>query len=136
MGSPAAASLPASSPVPSFRARVLERLRLWFERRRWIGELRGACALSRFEALLEDAALSRADVGALIEAPADAGRQFEALAAALGVDVSRFHPQVLREAVRVCVRCQHRGPCKRRLRAGGAIEGEGWRCPNAALFER
>jgi uncharacterized protein YjiS (DUF1127 family) len=115
-------------------ARVGERLRLWWERRRWIGEMRDASALGRFGDVLKDTGISRADLGEMIEAPADAGRQFEALAEVEGVDVRQFPPEVLHEAIRVCIRCAYRGPCKRWLATGVWAYGEEARCPNTALL--
>ncbi len=81
MTSPAGTDAPSPSPTP-LSARLAGRLRLWFERRRWLGELADAGELDRFDEVIKDAGMSRADLGEMIDAPADAGLQFEALAEA------------------------------------------------------
>ena len=134
MTSPAGTDGSAPTIQRGLPARVIARVRLWYERRRSSGELRHASALGRFDDALADAGMSRADLGEMMAGPADAGRQFEALAEAEGVDLSRLRPEALREAVRVCVRCPYRTPCKRWLNAGIWAYGEEPRCPNAALL--
>ncbi len=136
MTSPTGTDVSAPSPPPSLSARFAERLRLWFERRRWLGEMANASALGRFDEVIKDAGMSRADLDVMIDAPSDAGRQFEALAEAEGIDLQELDPEVLREAIAVCVRCQYRAPCKRWLRTGIWTYGKEPRCPNAALLLR
>jgi hypothetical protein len=69
-------------------------------------------------------------------APADAGGQFEIMAAAAQADLRRRRPEVLREAMWVCARCASRVPCKRWLRTGTWNYSGDPRCPNAALLHR
>lgn len=133
MTSPAAIAVDAP-PARGFAARLAERLRLWRQRRRWIDEMAGAAALGRLDDTLNDVGITRAELDLLIEAPADAGRQFEVLAEAARVDVHHLDPGVLREAMWVCTRCETRAPCKRWMRTGVWRDGADMRCPNAALF--
>jgi len=122
-------------PAHGFVAGLAERFRYWRERRRWIGEMANAASLDRVEAVLEDLGLTRSELDFLMNGPADAGRQIEALAEAAGVDLARLDAAALREAMWTCTRCATREACKRWLR------GEGWqadgdsRCPNAALLK-
>ena len=125
-----------SSPQPphSLAARIAERWRLWRQRRRWISELQQVAALGRLDDLLGDIGISHADLDQLIDRPADAGRQFEQLAAMEQVDLRQFPPEVLREAEWACLRCECRAPCKRWLRTGAWEHDGDSRCPNAALL--
>jgi hypothetical protein len=75
--------------------------------------------------------MTRGELDFMIKGPADAGRQFEALAAATQVDVHRLSPEVLRQATWACMRCACRAPCKRWLRSGVWEYGGDSRCPNA-----
>ncbi len=123
-------------PAHGAAARLAERWRLWRERRRWIGEMRDAAALGRLEGLLHDIGITHAELDFLIDGPADAGRQFEQLAAAEHVDLSGLAPEVLRDAMWKCIRCSCREPCKRWLESGiWDYEGDP-RCPNAALLRQ
>lgn len=123
-------------PVPPLHlaARIVERFRLWRERRRWVREMTAAATLSRLDDLLNDVELTRAELDRLIEGPPDAGRQLEALAGMEQIDLHSLDAAVLREATWTCARCQSRAACKRWLR-DGVWRGDGdTRCPNAALL--
>ena len=130
----AAIAVTAPPPSCSLTARLTERLRLWRQRRRWIGEMAGAAQLGRLDDMLNDVALTRAELDVLIDAPADAGAQFETFAEMAQVDLHSLDPAVLREAHWVCTRCESRRPCKRWLRTGVWRDSADMRCPNAALF--
>jgi uncharacterized protein YjiS (DUF1127 family) len=134
IGPATVAPLSAPLPAPGFTARLTERLRLWRERRRWIGEMADAASLGRLDDTLNDVGITRAELGVLIEGPPDAGRQFETLAEMAQIDLHRLDPAVLREAMWVCSRCATRVPCKRWLSTGVWRDGTDMRCPNAALF--
>jgi uncharacterized protein YjiS (DUF1127 family) len=134
MTSPAEIAVAAPPPARGFAARLTERLRGWRERRRWIGEMADAAALGRPGEVLNDVGITRAELGALTDGPADAGRQFETLAEMAQIDLHQFGPAVLREAMWVCARCASRAPCQRWLRTGVWRDGADMRCPNAALL--
>jgi uncharacterized protein YjiS (DUF1127 family) len=134
MTDPAAIAVAAPLPSRNLTARFTERLRLWRQRRRWMSEMADAAQLGRLDDTLNDVGITRAELGALIEAPADAGRQFETLAEMAQIDLRRLSPAVLREALWVCTRCESRAPCQRWLRTGVWRDGADMRCPNAALF--
>ncbi|MGE0258950.1 MAG: DUF6455 family protein [Alphaproteobacteria bacterium] len=125
-------------PVPPnhFIARCAERFRGWRRKRRFIGEMRKAAALGRLDAVLADLGLSRAELDELITAPADAGREFEIMARMEGLDPDRLRPEVLRDAMRKCTRCEGRDACKHWLRTGVWRHDGDPRCPNAGLFRR
>jgi hypothetical protein len=124
----------ASRPMHGALARFAERWRLWRERRRWVGEIADAAALGRLDGMLDDLAVTRADLNVLMKGPADAGRQFVTLAEARHVDLCRIPPEALREASWKCIRCEIRAPCKRWLRTGTWDYDGDPRCPNAALL--
>ena|ERR1051326_8602578 len=134
--------MPSSFPIaPSndvapqrFRDGPAERFRSWRERRRWATELAAAAALGRLDSLLEDIAITRSELDALANGPADAGRQFEQWAAATHADLHQLDVAALREAFWVCARCACREPCKRWLRGQGWDANGDQRCPNAALL--
>ena len=130
------AAIAVATPLPSrsLTARLTERWRGWRQRRRWIGEMAAAAQFGRLDDMLDDVALTRAELGVLIDAPADAGAQFETFAEMAQVDLHSLDPAVLREAHWVCTRCESRTPCKRWLRTGVWRDGADMRCPNAALF--
>jgi uncharacterized protein YjiS (DUF1127 family) len=134
MTSPAAIAVAAPQPARGLALRVAERLRLWRERRRWIGELAGAASLGRLDDTLNDVGITRAELGVLSEAPVDAGRQFETFAEMARIDLRHLDPAVLREAMWVCTRCETRAACRRWLNVGVWRGGGDSRCPNAALF--
>jgi uncharacterized protein YjiS (DUF1127 family) len=134
MMGPAEIAVAAPLPARGFAARLTERLRLWRERHRWIGEMTNAATLGRLDDLLNDVAVTRAELGVLIEAPADAGRQFETLAEMARIDLRHLSPAVLRDATWVCTLCECREPCKRWLHTGVWQHAGDPRCPNAALF--
>ena len=136
MTDPATTALPPIESPRGVAARFIERFRWWRQRRRWIGEMADAAALGRPGEMLDDVGITRAELGFLIKAPADAGRQFETLAAAEEADLRRLRPEVLREAMWVCARCASRVPCKRWLRTGIWNYSGDPRCPNAALLHR
>ena len=131
---PAAMTPPTPPLGRGLPARIVERLRLWHERRRCISEMANAAALGRLDDLLDDAGMTRADLTVLMDGPSDAGRQFEVFAKMEGVDVRRLPAGVLREAIRVCARCDRRAPCKRWLRTGVWRDQRDSRSPNAALL--
>jgi uncharacterized protein YjiS (DUF1127 family) len=134
----AVASLVARPVLPArgFLVALAQRYRLWRQRRRWIAEMADATALGHLDDILNDAAISRADLRFLIEAPVDAGRQIDAMAHTGGVDLAVLPPDTRREAEWVCARCVCRGPCKHWLRTGEWQDGDDTRCPNAALFRQ
>jgi uncharacterized protein YjiS (DUF1127 family) len=134
MTSLAAISVTAPQPARGLAARLAERLRLWRQRRRWIGEMASAAALGGLDDTLNDVGITRAELGVMIEAPADAGRQFETFAEMARIDLHHLDPAVLREAMWVCTSCECREPCKRWLRTGVWKASGDQRCPNAALF--
>ncbi len=119
---------------PGLAARLVERFRLWRQRRRWLAEMANAGAFGRLDDILHDVGMTHAELGVLIDAPADAGRQLETLAEKAQIDLHHLSPEVLREAMWVCSRCECRVPCKRWLRTGIWRGGSDMRCPNAALF--
>lgn len=121
-------------PARGLAARVVEHVRLWRERRRWIGEMANAAAFGRLDAVLGDVGLNRTELNYLMDAPVDAGRQFEAFARMEGVDVTQLPPGTLREATRTCAHCRCRTACKRWLRTGVWQHDGDSRCPNAALL--
>ena len=123
-------------PVPPLHlaARLGERLRLWRERRRWVREIEAAATLSRFDDVLNDVELTRAELERLVDGPPDAGRQLETLAQMARVDLHGIDAATLREASWKCTRCTSRAACKGWLR-DGVWRGDGdTRCPNAALL--
>jgi uncharacterized protein YjiS (DUF1127 family) len=132
----AATALSPALPSRGVAARLGERFRRWRQRRRWIGEMTNAAAFGRLDETLNDVGLTRAELGFLIKAPANAGRQFETLAAAEQVDLRQLRPEVLREAMWTCARCECRAPCERWLRTGVWKYSGDPRCPNAALLHR
>ncbi len=134
MMNPAEFAVAAPLPTHGFAARVAERLRLWRERRRWIGEMANAASLGSLDDTLHDVGMTRAELGTLIAAPPDAGRQFETLAEMARIDLHHLDSAVLREAMWVCSRCECRTPCKRWLATGIWRGGDDTRCPNAALL--
>lgn len=117
-------------------ARVAEYWRLWRQRRRWLAEMRNAAALGRLDEVLGDVGITRADLDYLAAAPADAGRQFEELAAIEHGDLRMLAPRVRREAGWTCLRCGSRAACKRWLHSGVWQRDGDPRCPNAALLRR
>lgn len=131
---PAEIAVAAPLPARGFAARLTERLRLWRRQRRWISEMASVAALGRLDDTLNDVGITRAELDALIDGPADAGGQFETLAEAARIDLHRLDPAVLREAMWVCARCASRTPCRRWLRTGVWRDGSDMRCPNAALL--
>ncbi len=130
------ATIEVEPPLPArgLTARLAERLRLWRQHRRWIGDMANVAALGSLDDTLNDVGMTRAELDALIEASADAGTQFEALAGMARVDLHKLDPAVLREATWVCRRCETRTACKRWLRTGVWRSGADMRCPNAAIF--
>ena len=125
-----------SPPIagPGLTARIAEYWRLWRQHRRWVGEIADAAALGRLDGMLNDLAMTRAELDLLIAAPADAGRQLEQMAEAEQADLHALSPDTLREASWTCIRCEKRAPCRRWLRTG-VWDGRGDpRCPNAALL--
>lgn len=134
MTGPASTALSESLPLHGFAARVTERFRLWRQRRRWMGEMANAAALGRFDDILNDVGITRAELGVMIDAPADAGMQFETFADAAQIDLRHRSPAVLREAMWVCTFCECAEPCKHWLRTGVWRDGADMRCPNAALY--
>ncbi len=114
------AEIAVATPLPArgFAARLTERLRDWRQRRRWISEMADAATLGRLDDTLKDVGITGAELGMLIEAPADAGTQFEILSKATRIDLHDFGPAVLREAMWVCTRCASRAPCQHWLRTG------------------
>ena len=133
-----AADIAISSPLlsPHLGGRIAARYRLWRERRRWVGEMANVAALGRLNDVLNDVGLTRAELGVMVEGPADAGRQFETLAGLAEADLTACSPAALREAAWICARCAHRDACKRWLRTGEWRDDEDMRCPNATLFRR
>lgn len=131
-------SLPAMQPASlspiGLPARIVARFRLWRKRRRWIGEMADAAAFGQLDGILADVGLNHAELGFLMDGPADAGREFGIFAQMQGVDVKRLPPDVVREAVHACAHCASRVPCKRWLRTGTWKYDGDSRCPNAALF--
>jgi len=125
---------PELPPMRDLAGRLTERFRGWRRHRRWVGEMADAAALGRLDELLDDVAMSRADLRFLIDAPDDAGLQFEQFADMAQLDLRQISPEVLREARWVCARCEHRSPCKRWLREGVWDDAGDPRCPNAALL--
>jgi uncharacterized protein YjiS (DUF1127 family) len=125
-------------PVPPshFVSRCAERFRCWRRKRRFIAEMRQAAALGRLDEVLADLGLSRFELDDLMTAPADAGREFEIMARMEGFDPDRLRPEVLRDAMRKCARCEGRDACKRWLRTGEWHHDGDSRCPNAGLFRR
>ena len=119
------------TPPPS--PGVAERVRDWRRRRRWIKEMANAAALGRLDDILDDAALTRAELDLLMQGPGDAGRQFETLAAMASLNLDHLSPEVRREAMWKCAGCTCRAACKRWLRTG-VWRGAPMRCPNAALL--
>jgi uncharacterized protein YjiS (DUF1127 family) len=134
MTGPATTDLSPIQPPRGVAARLAERFRWWRQRRRWIGEMANAATLGRPGEMLDDVGITRAELDFLIKAPADAGRQFETLAAAEQVDLRQLRPEVLREAMWTCARCECRAPCERWLRTGIWNYSGDPRCPNAALL--
>ena len=134
MTSPAEFAFTAPPATPGFTARLAERWRLWREHRRWIAEMANAATLGNLDDTLHDIGMTRAELATLIEAPPDAGRQFETMAEMAQIDLHHLDPAVLREAMWVCSRCECRAPCKRWLETGVWRGGADTRCPNAALF--
>jgi len=134
MTGPAAIAFSVPPSPQGFAARLSERFRLWRWRRRWIGEMTDAAALGRLDDMLNDVGVTRAELGVLVDAPADAGRQFETFAETARIDLHHLSPAVLRDARWVCTLCECREPCKRWLRAGVWQYAGDPRCPNAALF--
>lgn len=115
-------------------AQLADRWRLWRQRRRWIAEMQQAAALGRLDDLLHDVGITHAELDALIDAPADAGRQFELLAEMEHADLRQFPPEVRREAEWACIRCDCRAACKRWLNRGVWDYQGDPRCPNAGLL--
>lgn len=132
------AELNFDPPVPPshFVARAAERYRCWRRKRRWIAEMRKAAALGRLDEVLADLGLTRAELDELMATPADAGREFEIMARMEGLDPDRLRPEVLRDAMRNCMRCEARDACKCWLRTGVWRHDGDPRCPNAGLFHR
>ena len=133
---PAELNFDPPAPPRHFVARVADRYRCWRRKRRFVADMQKAAALSRFDDLLADIGLSRAELDELMAAPADAGCEFEIMARMEGLDPDRMHPEALREAMRTCMRCPGRVACKRWLRTGEWRHDGDPRCPNAALFRR
>ncbi len=126
----------ARAPAPSLAARLAARFRLWRRRRRWLAEMSEAAALGRLDDMLNDMSLTRAELGTLVDAPADAGTQFETFARLADVDLRELDPAVLREAIWKCTRCDCRTACKLWLRTGVWKHAGDQRCPNAELLRR
>lgn len=127
---------PYNRPIssPGVAARLFKRWQLWRQRRRWIAEMTEAAALGRLDEILTDIGMTHADLKLLIDAPVDAGQQFEQLAEMEHGELTGLDPSQLREATLICARCECREPCKRWLRTG-VWDGDGdQRCPNAALI--
>ena len=125
-------------PLPSrgLGERLVERYVDWRRKRRWIAELHEAAALGRLDDVLDDIGLTHEQLDRLIDAPADAGQQFETLAAMAHIDLHHLPPETLREAMWTCVNCACREACKRWLDTGEWRDSEDSRCPNAALFRQ
>ena len=129
------AGFAAASPMlPGWAAELAGRWRLWRQKRRWIGEMKGAVALDGVEGVLHDIGITRAELDLVVDSPADAGTQFQQMAEMSGIDLQRIEAAALREAVLKCTSCERREPCKRWLRSGVWRDGVDMRCPNAALF--
>lgn len=127
-----------AAPLPpiGFATRLALNLRLWREKRRWIAEMRHAAGLGRLNDILSDVGLSRGDLDTLIDAPVDAGHQFETYATMAQVNLRDLDPAKLREAEWACIRCPHADPCRRWLREGVWDNADDPRCPNAAFMKR
>jgi hypothetical protein len=125
-------------PLPplGFGERLAVNLRLWREKRRWVAEMQRAAGRGELDGILNDIGLSRGDLDTLIDAPADAGRQFETYAAMNHVDLHRVDAAELREAEWTCIRCSHADACRHWLRDGIWDDGADQRCPNAELMGR
>ncbi|HEV2335293.1 MAG TPA: hypothetical protein VGS13_07340 [Stellaceae bacterium] len=134
MTSPIEFAVAAPLTARGLTARLAERLRRWRQHRRWIGDMANAAALGSLDDTLNDVGLTRTELDTLIEAPEDAGTQFETLAEMARVDLHKLDPAVLREASWVCRRCEARAPCTGWLRTGVWRSGVDMRCPNAAIF--
>ncbi len=126
----------ARASAPNLAVRLAERLRLWRRKRRWVAEMSNAATLDRLDDMLNDTGLTRAELGTLVDSPADAGTQFEDFARLAGVDLHELDPAVLREAMWKCTRCECRAPCKLWLRTGVWKHAGDQRCPNAPLFRQ
>jgi uncharacterized protein YjiS (DUF1127 family) len=122
-------------PSSNFAARCAERFQAWRKKRRWVSEMSNAAALGRLDNILEDVGMTRAELDELAAAPADAGRQFEKMAAIEGLDLDTLPAHAVREAMWKCTRCASRKECKRWLRTGVWQYDGDPRCPNAALFD-
>jgi uncharacterized protein YjiS (DUF1127 family) len=131
---PAESYLYPDAPSSNFAARCAERFRAWRKKRRWVGEMSNAAALGRLDGLLEDVGMTRAELDELMAAPADAGSQFEKMAAIEGVDLEALPAHTVREAIWKCTRCASRKQCKRWLRTGVWQYDGDPRCPNAGLL--
>lgn len=127
------AFVPPSQPLTEFVLRLTERFRYWRERRRWITELRRASTACRLDELLADIGLDRARLDVLVNAPLDAGRQLDAMAAATGARLDQVPVQMLRDAEWTCTVCESRAACGHWLRTGEWARGD-TRCPNAELL--
>ena len=132
------AELNFDPPVPSSGvvARYAERFRCWRRNRRFIAEMRKAAVLGRLDEVLTGLGLTGADLDELMKAPAEAGRQFEILARMAGIEPDRLRPEVLREALCTCTRCESGTACKRWLRTGVWRHDGDPRCPNVKLLRR
>lgn len=128
---------PFPSPsAPGVLARMAERWRQHRRRNRWVREMANVASLGRLDDVLCDVALTRSELGSLINGRPDAGSQFEKLARMENVDLSRERPETLREAMWNCARCPCRAPCDHWLRTGEWTGDGDTRCPNAALLRR
>jgi hypothetical protein len=123
-------------PVRSsrFAARCIERFRAARRKRYWRREMAKAAALGSLGEILADLGMTRGELKELMAEPANAGLQFEKLAAMLANDCERLSPGAVHEAMQVCARCECRAACKRWLQTGVWRYDGDPRCPNAALL--
>jgi len=114
---------------------LIQRVRSQRRKRRWVGEIKNAVQSGRLDNVLNDVGITCAELELIVNAPTDAGTQFETFSEMAHTALGRLDPGARRQAAWVCIHCRRRVACKRWLRAGvWRGDGSDMPCPNGALF--
>ena len=109
----------------------------WLKHRRELNELRQLNTVE-FDRIASELRVSPTDLNELVRQGPHAADELPKMLKVLGIDeeaLARTQPLVLRDMVRVCALCAHKGECDRDLAAGTTAEHYKGYCLNAPSIE-